>query len=351
MGIFNRNKKKENAVQINEVAQRPWMPWCFPHPKKTKAVSKVYMDAIMNLLWKGISNVTFLTSKKNDGVTAEIISFIDANATILMEQYIARGFICVFFTEKGEYRIPQENELKFDKYRRIINKHAVVLYSPQYQTGRISLLHSALPILADIDSLAGADEYVTDSLGLFGILSGQDIPINPVGREKLMDEMNDKYGTFGDSPYHYMLAPHDIKFTALQPNVAQLKLRENMKESFKILCNLFGVPLPLLFDDASTYNNVKEARISFYDTTIRYYAEILLKIGQELLTASSQFIPQNTLTYRFENLPELEKSLSSACEERSAYLDYLIKLKDSGIDVSADLNLLYNESKDLLKRI
>lgn len=351
MGIFNRKSKKENAVQINEVNKNAWFPWFFSCKPGTKTISKVYMAAVMNLLWKGISNVTYTSTKKNDSTTANIIEFIDANSTLLMEQYITKGYICVFYSKDKEYRIPQENEIKKDKYNRIINNHAVVIYSPQYQTGRGSLLKNALPILADIDQLATSDEYITNSLGLFGILSGQDIPLNPVGRQQLMDEMNEKYGTFGDSPYHYLLAPNEIKFTALQPNVAQLKLRENINGSFKLLCNLFGVPLPLIFDDASTYNNVKEARIFFYDTTVRYYAELLLKVAQELLTCSDEFIPKNTITYRFENLPELEKSLSSACEERGAYLDYMLKLRDAGVDVDREINQLYNESKDLINRI
>lgn len=78
---------------------------------------------------------------------------------------------------------------------------------------------------------------------------------------------------------------------------------------------------------------------------------MLLKVGRELLTASAEFIPQSAITYRIENCPEVEKSLSAACEERIKYIEYLMKLKEAGIDVSKELDELYQESKNMLKEV
>lgn len=353
MAFWNRNKESKNAVQINEVSQQYWnyTPWIFrPKDKKEKPLGNVYFQAIMNLIWNGISNITYDTSGKPSLTLDAIVQFIDANATLLVNQYIRLGFICVFYDEKGEYRIPQDSEIKYDKVNRVINRHAVVIYSPCYQTERTSLLKIAFPMILWINKLAGSNDYLSDTFGCFGVLSGKDIPLNPQGKKQLLESIKENYGTMDDR-YPFMLANNEMTWTPIQPDAAKLGFSDQIKDAYKILCNLFGVPTQLLFDDASTYNNVKEARISFYDTTIRAYAEVLLKVAQALLIASNEFIPKNALNYHFTNIPELEKSLSSAVLERTSWLEYLLKLRDAGIDVDKELQDLYRESKDLIKNV
>lgn len=350
MGLFNR-EKKENAVQINEVSQRyGWTPWIWTHKKSDKPLGNLLFQVIMNQLWRGISNVTFDTTKQDSHTIESIIQFVDANATLLMNQYIRDGYICVFYDKDKNYRVPTDNEIKKDQYGRIINKFAIVIYSPQYQSERTSLFLISLPLIGEINHIAGSDSYLTETLGCFGILSGQDIPINPAGKEQMLSQMTEKYG-IADDKYKFMLANHDIKYTEISPDLKALGFQDKIKEYYKYLANLYGIPLPLLFDEASTFNNVKEAKVYFYETTVRFYAEVILKVAQELLTASEDFIPKQAITYRIENVPELEKTLSSACAERKELLEYLLKMKEAGIDVSKELNELYNESKDLLKRV
>lgn len=346
--------KKENAVQINEASQQyswSYMPWVFrPKDKHEKPLGNVYFQSIMQLIWNGISNITYDTSGKPSLTLDGIIQFIDANATLLVNQYLRLGYITVFYSEKGEYRIPQDQEIKLDKYGRVINKYAVVVYSPQYQSERTSLFKIAFPLICWINKLAGSQDYLAETFGCFGVLSSPDIPMSPQGKRQLLDSIKENYGSMDDR-FPFMLMNHDAKWTPVQPDAAKLGFSDQIKDAYKILCNLFGVPTQLLFDDNSTYNNVKEARIAFYDTTIRSYAEILLKVAQALLVASNDFIPKNSLNYHFTNIPELEKSLSSAVEERTAWLEYLLKLREAGIDVEKELNDLYRESKDLPKNV
>jgi len=345
--------KAENAVQINEVSQQQWIytPWVFHHKdKKEKPLGNVYFQAIMNLIWNGISNITYDTSGKPSLVLDNIVQFIDANSTLLVNQYLRLGFICVFYDEQQEYRIPQDQELKYDKYGRVINKYAVAIYSPQYQSERTSLFKIAFPMICWINKLAGSNDYLADTFGMFGVLSGKDIPLNPAGKKQLLESIQENYGSMSDR-FPFMLANNEMTWTPIQPDASKLAFDDKIKDTYKILCNLFGVPTQLLFDDNSTYNNVKEARVMFYDTTIRSYAEILLKVAQALLVSSKEFIPKNALNYHFTNIPELEKSLSSAVAERTAWLEYLIKLRDAGLDVEKELNDLYRESKDLPKNV
>lgn len=354
MGFFDRFRK-ENAIQVNDVSPNygsaPWMPWIFPHKKGDKPIGGVYLEAILNTIWKGLSNVTFESMKKDSYVANAICSFIDNNSVILVNQYLRLGFMAVFYDKDHNYWVPKDTDIKYDtKTMKVINKNCVVLYSPQYATDRRSIAKVAFPIIVDMNRIAGSQDYLTETLGCFGILSGQDIPLNPQAKKQMLDGMKDNYGVAGDK-YQFMLTNHDMKYTNIQPDVDKLHFEERMKEHYKLLANLFGVPLPLLMDDASTYNNVKEARIYFYENTIRFYAEELLKVSRDLLTATGDFIPKKTITYRIENVPELEKTLSAACAERTAFLEYLLKLRDAGIDVSKEINELYEESKDLLKEV
>lgn len=350
MGFLD-NFRKKNAVQINQVNAQAWYPWLLPIKKGDKPIGNFLLQAILNQIWRGISNITFEDMSKGKSLTPEaIVNFIDDNAVLLVNQYNRLGYICVFYNKERKYWIPQDSDIKFDLNGRIINKYAVVLYSPQYQSERSSLYKLSFPIIAEMNKIAGSDSYLTETLGCFGILSGKDMPLTNAEKENLQKGMSEQYG-IADDKYKFMITNNPVTFTQVDSKIRELGFQDKIKTLYKYLANLWGVPLPLLFDDASTYNNVKEAKLYFYSNTIRFYAEILLKIARELLTASQEFIPQSTLTYRLENVPELETTLSAACEERGALLDYLLKLREAGMDVDEQLIELYNESHDLLQRV
>lgn len=351
MGLFNRDKKS-NAVQINDVTpnQYVYTPWLFPHKKDQSILGTVYLQSILNQIWRGISNITF-TSAKKDSITIDaIIQFVDANATLLTSQYMRLGFMCIFYNDKREYRIPQDSEIKYDTLRRVSNHHAVVVYSPQYQNERTSIMKIAIPLVMHLNKLAGTESYLMETLGCFGVLTGQDIPMNPAGKEQLLKQMQEQYG-IADGKYKFLLASHDMKYTNLQPDLKGLGIDIKLEANYKLLCNLFGVPLPLLLDTSATYNNVQQARIYFYDNTIREYAELILKVAKALLTASNDYIPQSVITYKFENVPELEKTLSSACDERTSLLKYLLELRAAGCDVDKQIAELEEDSKTLFRSV
>lgn len=350
--IFRGDKESQNAIQINDVNNTPysWTPYFFPGSKGDKPLGNLFLQSILNLIWRGISNISMEETGKSMITPDEICKFMDANSVLLVNMYIRKGYICIFYDKNGNYRIPNDNEIKLDGNGRVINKFAVVIYSPQYQTERKSLINISLPIVTEINKLAGTSSYLTEQMGVWGILQSQEIPGTPQLREKFAKSLNESYG-LGPDKLHFILSNREFNFVEIKPPVKDLQLDEKIEKSYKYLCNLWGIPLQLIFNDASTFNNVKEARIYFYNNTIREYAEVLLKVARELLTASSDFIPQSAIIYRISNVPEIETTLSAAAEERTALLDYLLKLKEAGIDVNKEIKDLYIESKDLLKRV
>lgn len=350
MGLFD-NFRKKNAVQINDINPQAWFPWVFPVKKGDKPLGNFLFQAILNTIWRGLQNLTFEVTSKGKTITPEaIVKFIDDNVVLLVNQYIRLGYICVFYNKDRKYWIPQDQDIRFDSDGRIINKYAVVLYSPQYQTERSSLWKQAWPIVLEMNKIAGSDSYLTETLGNFIILSGKDMPISAAERENLQKNIKENYGIDADKN-QIMITNNAVDVHQIDSKIRELGFQDKIKNLYKYLANIFGVPVHLLLTDASTFNNVHEAKVFFYDSCIRSYAEILLKVARELLTATGDFIPQSAITYKIENVPELETTLSSACEERTALLEYLLKLRDAGMDVDEDLMELYNESHDLLKRV
>lgn len=350
MSVLDIFKRKENAININNLNPQAWYPWIFPIKKGDKPLGNFLFQAILNTLWRGLQNVTFEVTGKGKTITPEaIVKFIDDNAVLLVNQYIRNGYICVFYNKDRKYWIPQDQDIRFDSDR-VVNKYAVVYYSPQYQTERSSLFKLSLPIIMEMNKIAGSDSYLTETLGNFIILSGKDMPISAAEKENLQKSIKENYGLDADKN-QIMITNNAVDVHQIDSKIRELGFQDKIKNLYKYIANLMGVPIHLLLTDASTFNNVHEAKVFFYDSTIRSYAEILLKVARELLTATGDFIPQSAITYRIENVPELETTLSAACEERGALLDYLLKLRDAGMDVSEDLMELYNESHDLLQRV
>lgn len=354
LDIFRRDKDvvRTNSYQINEVQEVTWTPFVWSIPNKNiTPLGNFFLNSCLNIIWQAISNVSFVESSNKNMITpSSICEFIDRNAILLLNMFLFRGYIAVFYDKDDKYRVPNYNELKFDSNGRIINKYCIVIYSPQYQTERKSLIDMIKPVILMINKTAGTSDYAIDTLGTLGILSGQDLPTNPTQKDNFLKNFNTTYG-LGEGKYPFLMTNREVTFTKIDPNIKDLKFEEKIKKGYQYICNILGIPLQLVFNDASTFSNMKEARIYFYNNTIRYFSEQLLKVARELLTASADFIPQNAITYRISNVPEIEETISGFCKERTALLDYLLKLKSAGEDVDKQIRELSDESKKILREV
>jgi hypothetical protein len=344
MGLFDR--KRKNAVQINDVSHQPipfvW-GWDALNPKRKgfKPFGNMYLTMVLETLYSGISNVTFETQgKSRDNYVAKgICSFIDSNATLLVNTMLNFGYVAVHYTKDYNYTILTQNDVKKDQFGSVINRDTVVVYSPIYQTKRQSLMMIVKPELELIDTLANNLVSSCGTMGVLPIISGNSIPANPTFKEQLAEAMSKQYG-FGEDQLKYFLSQQELKVDKIDLQIKDLEFRDNLESAFKVLLNFFGVPVDLVIGN-STFNNVSESRRFFYETTIRNHAEYLLKIARALLTASPQFIPQSTINYRITNVQGIDKTVSDMCEERGAYVDLLIKLREAGVDVESELQRVY----------
>ena len=354
MGLFSNRKK--NAVQINETSHQP-IPFVWgwdalnPRKKGFKPFGAMYIAMVLDTLYSGISNVSFLTQGKNrDNYVAKgIADFVDRNANLLINNMLYNGYIAVHYDKDYNYTILSINDVKKDQFGSVINRDTVVVYSPLYQTSRKTAMMTIKPQLELIDTLANNLVSSANTLGVLPIISGNSIPANPTFKEQLADAMSKEYG-FGEDQMKYFLSQQELKVDKIDLQIKDLELRDNIESAFKILLSFLGVPVDLVIGN-STFNNVNESRRFFYETTIRNHAESLLKVARALLTASPQFVPQSTITYRIENVAGLDKSLSDVCEQKAAYVDLLIKLRDSGVDVSDELTRVYADIQEDYKRV
>lgn len=355
MGLFDRNKKAQNAVQVNQVDANFQTPpflngWDFFNLKKGKRdYASTYLWICLDRIIKGLSNVTF-TSTKDNYVAKGICYFVNSNATLLFDQFVRRGYMVVGYDKDYNYQILGQNQIKLDTYGRVINRNAVVVYSPEYQTMRKTPVSLCKPILDILNDLCNTLASTTDSLNVLPIISGNSVPANPDFKKKLSEAMTKDYG-LGKDQMRYFLSQTELSVQTIDLGVDKLQLKDNITAKFKDLLNYWQVPVPLVIDDSATYNNVSEARKEFYGGCIRFYAEQILSMAKTLLTASEVMLPQTTLNYTFSNIPEMEKTLSGFCSERAAYLDLLAKFANNGVEVSDEINRVYEEVKMQIKEV
>lgn len=350
MGIFNRKgKKAENAVQVNNVSEQTifacgWDGLWTPHKKGFKPFGKIFLQMALNQIFNGVSNVSF-ESLKDNYVCNGICSFLDNNATLLVNQWLIKGFMAVSYTKDYHYRVLSDNELKYDSNRRVINRDTVVVYSPAYQISRKGYMMDAMPIVGLLDTLANTMSESCNVMGTIPVISGNSVPAAPNFKTELADAMAKDYG-WGADQLKFFLSKAELKVDTIDLHISDLELRENILANFRNLLWYFEVPSDLVIGN-STYSNVESAKTYFYENTIKKYAENILKVGRNLLTASNQMLPQNTMTYHITNVSGLDRTLSDRCKERETYLNLLLKFRGLGMQVDGEIaEVLKDVKKD-----
>ena len=357
MGIFDGLRKK-NSIEINKVSNSDiLMPrcecgWDKVFGKKTgmKPFAQMYIYSALNTLYSGMSNVSYEAVKEKGKITVSgIASFLDNNTTLLLNQYLFKGYIAIAWDKDHNYWLPKTNQLRFDANGAIINKNVVVYYSPLYQSKRQAPMDLLRPQIELLDSLCNNLVESSGTMGVLPIISGDAIPANPEFKDNLAKAMSKEYG-WSDDQLKYFLAKSNINVQTIDLKVKDLEFRENIIAAFKWILNYLQIPVDLIIGN-STYDNVNGARLYFYETTVRGYAEIILKLGQALVTASGEMIPKSALTYHIYNVSGLDRSLSDMCGEKQSYVDLLKSLGESGVDVSEELSRVYSDIRDLYTKV
>lgn len=358
MGLFNNRKKENdiidisNAIQINDVdpatIARPFF-YNFGMRKGKADYSRLILWIVLSKIFNALKNISWRVTK-TQYTAMDIVNFIEKNAEILIYHYWKNGFACVIMEKSGNIRLPYTNELRLDANGRVINKNACVVYSDLYTVERLTHFYLLTPWLRDINDNMNNGNFITNQNGLFGVLSGSSMPMSPAAKEELQEKLKKNYG-FGDDQYNFVISNADVKWTPIEVPVDKLELDEKSENDFKYILNLFGIN-PDYILNGSTFNNKEAATKDFYRTAIEPIAEVLLRMARSLfIELNTDLEPSTIITYDFSNIPEYQTTLSAASAEKKAYLEYLVALRDAGVDVESDLRKLYESSKNMLGEV
>lgn len=356
MGLFDRRHKQndieilQNAINVNDLNEQMYFkPFVWNLKKGRLNFSNFFVQLITNRIFNGLENVTWDTTEVNY-LGSDICNFIERNKTLLVWSYWKDGYAVVIYEDSGLLRLPQVNEIRLDSNGYVINRNAIVIYSDPYVTERASHFTIISPILKNINTNLNNSNYVTENLGALGILSSKAVPLSNAGKNELNQRLTKEYG-LNDDQFRFILTNQEMAYTPIQLPIKDLEFNDKVKDDINWLCNFFCISPDMVFG-GSTFNNSSEAVKSFYRTCIQPLSEMLLKLARTTFVyADNQLKPSTIITYRITNIPELNMALSVECAEKSAYLDLLMKLEQTGIDVSDDIDKLYKTTKKMLENV
>lgn len=318
-------EEANNPITVNLLSEEGYRQWCFSGKIGGKNYSELFLWTILSYVFGGVKNGSFITSKDQLQPKA-IASFLENNAVQMVYNYIQDGYITVKYDRDNNFKVMNGDTLhKKDGY--VVEKNTVTVYSDTYVTERRSLYNLIAPHLKLIDKYLNSSEYLTSTFGALGILSGKGMPQQPEQKAKFEEQLKNKYGAGADQ-WQFIISNQELDFQQVKLPIDELKLDEKVKDSIKYICNLFKISPDLIFGN-STYNNVGEAKIWFYRNTIIPFLDEILRLGRALLLQVTSGIPTKYLTYRITNVPELNTTVSSQCEELTSQLDLLLKLKSA----------------------
>lgn len=355
MGLLDRRRERKlrNAWQANDVQVSPYslvLPYQWGIKPGERDFARAYLWAVVQRIFNGVKNVSF-TSKRNSVTASGIASFVERNATLLLWNYWSQGYMVIFYDKDYNYRLPRVNEIRLDSAGRVVNRNCAVIYSDKYAMERRSDFQVLKPELAKLNTYANSDMYLTGNPAPLAVISGSGAPMSPTDKRGMMDWLKKDFSTSSDD-YQFLVSNSELKVQTIDLPIDKLKLTEKQRESLRFICEYFQLN-PDLVLAGSTFNNQTEAKLAFYRDCIQPLAETLLQLARTLYIAVSVDlqVPSTTLTWSMTNVPEANRTLSSQCEERAAYLDYLLKLRDAGCDVDRAVRALEAEAPDMLTEV
>jgi len=193
-------------------------------------------------------------------------------------------------------------------------------FNPYYD-GTGSHLYGQSPLRAGFRSLTTNNEAVTTGVKYLqnqtarGILMSDEGDINEVQAQQLKDKFRRQHqgsGNAGD----VLITPKKLSWINFGLSASDLSLIEQYNASVKDLCNIYGVPVQLLNNtDASTYNNMKEAKKALYQMAV---IPELMKIQDELNRwLAPKYGDKICIEFDFTSIPEMQEETEKVVDQLS----------------------------------
>ena len=193
-------------------------------------------------------------------------------------------------------------------------------FNPYYD-GTGSHLYGQSPLRAGFRSLTTNNEAITTGVKYLqnqsarGILMSEEGDINEVQAQQLKDKFR-KQHQGSNNAGDILITPKKLSWVNFGLNASDLSLIEQYNASVKDLCNIYGVPVQLLNNtDASTYNNMKEAKKALYQMAV---IPELMKIQDELNRwLAPKYGDKICIEFDFTAIPEMQEETEKVVDQLS----------------------------------
>lgn len=341
MALFERNKNKNSVNKpLSGVVTLS------PFNIGSRRFADAYLIMLLSKIFRGLRNVNFKADEhfKDTEEVQKLADFLNTSAQELIWTLWQKGAIVIERTADGKYRAVDPQLWKYGQHREIIN-YKLVTYSDAYRfTGRCDL-----DVLRDhinrLDNLVNADDYLTQSLGAFGILSGSTMGLTEDDKKSFLDGIKRNIGITRDK-FQFICMGSPVDFKQVDLPIDKLKLPDKVKEEVLAIAGYFGIPYDLVpMSGKSTYANQAAAIVDFYRNCISPLAEVLLELGRYAIKSdASLMLPARTLTFTLDNVPELEADKDDTekrLERATRAAELIEKIKNiDGADITPYLDII-----------
>ena len=332
MGLFNRNKNSANQVNTlpdNSVLSMPSFSF------GSKRFGDMYLWMILHIIMRGMQNVHFFSkNEEKNEVLDNILTFVETNITTILWQMWNYGYIVIGTNLSNKLYIPDDSEIKKDVDGRVTN-FDFVFYSDTYKFVRKSDFDIIRENVNNIDTLKGAEIYLTEHLGALGILSGSTMPMQQQEKNNFLDNLKKNFG-IRKNQWQILLFQNPVDFKQMTLPVKELEIANKIKDEIMAIAGYFNVPYDLIpFSGKSTYDNQEQAIISFYRNCISPLAEIVLSVIKYIVIHIPKLlIVSDNITFRIDNVAELKDDRSNVMEYQTKLVQLIKMLRDLDIDTT-----------------
>ena len=191
-------------------------------------------------------------------------------------------------------------------------------FNPYYD-GSGSHLYGQSPLRAGLRTLTTNNEAVQTGVKYLqnqtarGLLMSEEGDLNEVQAQQLKDKFRKQFqgsNNAGD----VIITPKKLSWVNFGLNASDVSLIEQYNASIKDLCNIYNVPVQLLNNtDASSYNNMKEAKKALYQNAV---IPELLKIKDELNRwLAPKYGNKLCIEFDFTVIPELQEEADKVVDQ------------------------------------
>lgn len=304
----------------------------------SKRFADAYVQQVLSIIFRGLRNVRYCQDEavgQKSEYIAQLAEFLNVNLQQLVWDAWQYGYI-VITREGKQWQVVPNKAVKIGSNREVKN-YALVTYTDAYRFIGKSDMEVIREHIDRLDRLVNADDYLTQSLGAMGILSGTSMGLTPQDKKDFLDGIKRNVGITSDK-YQFIVMGSPVDFKQVALPISELKLSEKVQDEVKLLAGYFGVPYDLLpISGASTYANQEQAVVGFYRNCIAPLAEMVLELGRYALRKTDrEMIPSRALTFTLDNVPELEADrddTDSKIERAGKLVDIIAKGKAAGLDM------------------